>query len=184
MALRRWLEALPAELIRVRPVLSVNYAGTLMSTGEFQGVETLLQDAERLLDTTHDMGAAPDTPQAMVVVDEDEYRRLPSVIAMYRAAQALMLGDVSGTMTHARRALDLAAPDDHLGRGGPQALLGLAYWTSGDLDAAYRWYAEGTASLEKADHLSDVVGCAVTLADIRMAQGRLREAMSFFERGL
>ena len=32
MALRRWLEALPAELIRVRPVLSVNYAGTLMST--------------------------------------------------------------------------------------------------------------------------------------------------------
>ena len=39
---------------------------------------------------------------------------------------------------HARRALDLVGDDDHLGRGAASALLGLAYWTSGDLDAAYR----------------------------------------------
>jgi LuxR family maltose regulon positive regulatory protein len=182
--MRRWLEALPAELLRARPVLSVSLAGSLMSTGEVEGVEALLRDAERLLDSTDD-SAAPDTRQAaMVVVDEDEYRRLPSAIAMYRAGQALMLGDVTGTMTHARRALEIVAPDDHLGRGGPEALLGLAYWTSGDLGAAYRWYAAGTASLDKAGHLADVVGCAITLADIRIAQGRLRDAMSTYERGL
>jgi LuxR family maltose regulon positive regulatory protein len=123
--MRRWLEALPDELIRVRPVLSVSYAGTLMSTGELEDVEARLRDAERLLDTTPDMRAAPEAPPTlMVVVDEEEYRRLPPAIAMYRAAQALMVGDVAGTMTHARRALDLAAEDDHLGRGGPEALLG------------------------------------------------------------
>jgi LuxR family maltose regulon positive regulatory protein len=40
------------------------------------------------------------------------------------------------------------------------------------------------ASLEKAGYLSDVVGGAITLADLSIAQGRLREAMTTYERGL
>jgi len=40
------------------------------------------------------------------------------------------------------------------------------------------------ASLEKAGHLSDVIGCSIALADIRLVQGRLREAMSIYARGL
>ena len=38
--LRGWLEALPGELVRVRPVLSVGFAGALLSGGELEGVET------------------------------------------------------------------------------------------------------------------------------------------------
>ena len=48
--LRRWLEALPDELFRVRPVLSVGFVGALMSTGDVRGVEPRLRDAERWLD--------------------------------------------------------------------------------------------------------------------------------------
>jgi len=183
--MRRWLEALPDELIQVRPVLSVGYAGALMVRGELEGVEARLRDAERWLDTMTGIREGPRAPSAeMVVVDEEGFRGLPSAIAMYRAGQALVLGDVAGSMTHARRALDLVGDDDHLGRGGPAALLGLAYWTGGDLNAAHRWYADGMASLEKAGHLSDVIGGAIVLAEIRIAQGRLREAMSTYERGL
>jgi LuxR family maltose regulon positive regulatory protein len=120
----------------------------------------------------------------MIVADEKEFRSLPSAIAMYRAGQALVLGDVTGTMTQARRALELVGEDDHLGRGSPAALLGLACWTSGDLDAALGWYVDAMASLEKAGHLSDVIGCSIAVADIRLVQGRLREAMSTYERGL
>ena len=40
------------------------------------------------------------------------------------------------------------------------------------------------ASLQRAGHVADAVGCAIALADIRIAQGRLREAMSTYERGL
>jgi len=182
---RLWLEALPDELIQVRPVLSVGYAAALMVRGEIEGVEARLRDAERWLDTTTGIAHGPQTaPPEMVVVDDEEYRRLPGTIAIYRAGQALLIGDVTGTMKHARRALDLVGEDNHLGRGSPAALLGLAYWTSGDLDAAHRWYSDATASLEKAGHLSDVIGCAIALADIRLAQGRLREAMSTYERGL
>jgi LuxR family maltose regulon positive regulatory protein len=120
----------------------------------------------------------------MVVVDEEGFRRLPTAIAMYRAGQALAHGDVAGTMAHARRALDLAGDDDHLGRGGPAALLGLAYWTSGDLESGCRWYAGAMASLEQAGHHSDVIGCALALADMRIAQGRLRDARAVYDRAL
>jgi LuxR family maltose regulon positive regulatory protein len=87
-------------------------------------------------------------------------------------------------MTYARRVLDLVPEDDHLRRGSAAGFLGLAYWTSGDLEAAYRSYAECMARVQKAGHRSDAIGCAIALADIRMAQGRLREAMRTYERGL
>src|SRR3954447_10648332 len=183
MTVRRWLEALPAELFQVRPVLSIGYVGALMSTNDFAGAEARLRDAERWLDGTTAPGPG-DPSRSMVIVDDEAFGRLPVEIAMYRAGQALVLGDVAGTMAHARRALDLVAADDHLGRGGPAALLGLAYWTTGDLEAAHHWYADGMAALERAGHRSDVVGGAITLADIRIAQGRLGQALSTYERGL
>ena len=183
--LRGWLEALPEEVIRVRPVLSVAYVGALMVSGDLEGVEARLRDAERWLATPSDIGEEPQAPSAgMVVVDEEAFRDLPGAIAIYRAGQARILGDVAGTMAHARRALELVGEEDHFGRGAAAAFLGLAYWTGGDLDAAQRWYADGMASLEKAGYLSDVLGGAITLADIRITQGRLREAMSTYERGL
>jgi LuxR family maltose regulon positive regulatory protein len=182
---RRWLEALPDELIRVRPVLSVGYAGALLVSGQLEGVEARLRDAERWLDTTEDAQDGPEARStAMVVVDKEEFRRLPGAIAIYRAAQALALGDVAGTVTHARRALDLVAEDDHLGRGAAAGFLGLTYWRSGKLEAAHRSWADAMASLQTAGHVSDAIGSAIALADIEIAQGRLREAMSTYERGL
>jgi LuxR family maltose regulon positive regulatory protein len=120
----------------------------------------------------------------MVVVDQVAFRDIPGAIAVYRAGQARVLGDVAGTMTHARRALELVGEGDHVGRGAAAALLGLAHWTTGDLEAAHRWYTDGMASLRKAGYLSDLMGCAIVLADIRMAQGRLREAMSTYQQAL
>src|SRR6266487_6826970 len=180
-----WLKALPDELVHCRPVLSAGYAWALLAGGELEGVEARLRDAERWLDTTADMSELASAPSAeMVIVDEEEFRRLPGTIAVYRAAQAQALGDVADTVKYARRALDLVPEDDHLPRGAAAALLGLAYWTSGDLEAAHRTYADGMASVQKAGHLSDAISGAIALAYIRIAQGRLREAMSTYERGL
>jgi LuxR family transcriptional regulator, maltose regulon positive regulatory protein len=181
---RRWLEGLPDDLIRVRPVLSVAYAGALLVSGQLEGVEARLRDAERWLDATANVREGQEAPPTGMVVDEEEFRRLPGAIAIYRAAQALALGDVARTVTHARRALDLVAEDDHLGRGAAAGFLGLTYWTSGELEAAHRSWADASASLQTAGHVSDAIGCAIALADIEMAQGRLGEAMRTYERGL
>ncbi len=181
-----WLQALPDQVVRTRPVLSVHYAGALLLSGKFEGVEARLLDAERWLDTKVDTNAsAALAPSAeMVVVDEVEFRGLLSTIAMYRAASALAVGDVANTMKYARRVLDLVPEDDHLRRGSAEGLLGLAYWTSGDLEVAYRLYADCMTRVQRVGHISDAIGCSIALADIRMAQGRLREAMSIYERAL
>ena len=180
-----WLKVLPDEVLRCRPVLSVAYAHVLLSNGEREGIEERLRDAERWLDTMADMPGRPDAPSAtMVVVDEEEFGHLPATIAIARAGLALTRGDVQGTMTYARRALDLAPKNAHLTRGSAAGLLGLASWTSGDLEAAHRSYADGIASLQKAGNISDSLGCAIAVADIQMVQGRLHEAMRTYERAL
>jgi LuxR family maltose regulon positive regulatory protein len=183
--MRRWFEALPKDIFEARPVLAMGYVGALMSTGELAGVEALLEIVERWLDTPPADHRQPnDRPAGMIVVDEAELPRLPGALVMYRAGLARLAGDVAGTMVHARRALEVVPEDDHLVRGAAASLLALAHWTNGDLDAAYRWYAEGMADLEKAGHLADRVSGAITLADLRIAQGRLHDAMRAYERGL
>ncbi len=183
-----WLKELPDQLLRRRPVLSVAYAAVLAFSGQFEDVETRLRDAERWLDpaAVHDGGpAAPSPPSSpMAVVDEDEFRRLPAAIAGYRAAQALAAGDVPATMTHARRALDLVDDDDHLWRAAPAGLLGLAHWRTGDLETAHEMYADCRANLHLAGHIADTFGCTIALADIRITQGRLRDATGTYERAL
>jgi LuxR family maltose regulon positive regulatory protein len=57
--LHDWLQALPDEVIRVRPVLTIGYVGGLMARGEVEGVEARLRDAERWLDATTTIGQAP-----------------------------------------------------------------------------------------------------------------------------
>ena len=184
-AVRGWLELLPDEVVRVRPVLSVGFAGTLLAGGEFEGVEGRLRDAERWLDTATGIGQGTQAPPAeMVVVDDEEFRRLPAEIELYRAALALARGDGPGTVRHARRALDLSPADDHLGRASAAALMGLASWASGDLEAGHSGYAECMAGLRRAGHIADTFGCAIALADIRRAQGRLGEAMRTYEQAL
>jgi LuxR family maltose regulon positive regulatory protein len=173
-----WLKALPDELFQNHPVLNVNYVGTLMQNGQFDGVESRLRDIEQWLATPEDIRIHP------VYVSEEEYQRLPAAVAMYHAAIALAQGDVVNAMKHARKVLELAREDNDFPRGAASSLLGLASWTSGDLETAFQMFAEGMAHLQKVGFISDVVGGSVTLADIRITQGRLHEAMSIYERGL
>jgi LuxR family maltose regulon positive regulatory protein len=180
-----WLELLPDEVVRVRPVLSVGYAGALLAGGEFEGVEARLRDAEGWLDGATGIRQGSPAPAAeMVVVDDAEFRRLPAEIELYRAAQALVRGDGPGTVRHARRALELSPADDHLGRASAAALMGLASWASGNLEAGHSGYAECMAGLRRAGHIADTFGCAIALADIRRTQGRLGEAMRTYEQAL
>jgi LuxR family transcriptional regulator, maltose regulon positive regulatory protein len=173
-----WLQALPDELLQYRPVLSVHYAGTLLQSGQLNGVEARLRDAERWLELPADMRERP------IFVDEEDFHRLPGSVAMYRAGLALVRGDVADTMKYARRTLELAPEADYFLRGAASALLGLASWTNGDLETAHRTFADGMAHLQRVGYISDAIGGSIALADIRITQGRLHEAMSIYERGL
>ncbi len=179
-----WVKALPDELVRARPVLSAGYGWTLLVAGEIKAGEVRLRDAERWLNAK-DMSERPEAPSAeMVVVDEEEFRSLPATIASARAFHALALGDVSGAEKYARRALDLIPEDAYFERAIPLGMLGLAYWTSGNLEAAHRLLAEGMANLRMNGNIDLSISGTSVLAYIRMAQGRLREAVSAYEQSL
>jgi LuxR family maltose regulon positive regulatory protein len=172
---RRWVGQLPADVIRNRPVLAVGFIGALMSSNAFDGVEQRLRDVEHLLD-------APADDQ--IVLDQAEFSRLPAAVQTYRAALALVHGDLPGTVQHASAALARAAEADHLTIAAASALLGLASWTNGDLDAAHEAYKAAAESLQRAGHVADVLGCSITIADIEMTQGRLGEAERTFQYAL
>ena len=173
-----WFQALPEELLRNRPVLNVHYVGTLLQNGQMEGVESRLRDVERWLD----MPAEP--RERPIFVDEEDFQSLPGSVAMYRAAIALARGDVANATKYAREVLERAREEDDFMRGAASSLLGLASWGGGDLEAAHRMFSSGMAHLQKIGFISDVIGGCVTLADIRITQGRLREAMGTYERGL
>ena len=135
--LRRWLEALPDELLRVRPVLSNAYAGSRLVRGEVEGVEERLRDAERWLGAT-DEAADGRTPSQRARWSSSTRRRSagcrarspctgpawPGSSAMWPAPWPMP----GGRSTSSARTT--TSP------GGAAALLALASWTSGDLEAA------------------------------------------------
>jgi LuxR family maltose regulon positive regulatory protein len=176
---RRWLDDIPPEVVRIRPVLAVGFIGALMSGGEFATVESRLDDVELLLEA-----AGGDPSVELVVVDAAELARLPGAIEMYRAALALIQGDPSATAVHAGRAIARAVEGDHVTVSAASALSGLASWGSGDLEAAHRGYSTAVDGLRRAGHFSDVLGCSITLADIRTTQGRLSDARRTYEDAL
>jgi LuxR family maltose regulon positive regulatory protein len=94
------------------------------------------------------------------------------------------LGDVAATAGYAGQVLDRIGAGDPLLRGAASGLLGLAHWASGNLEGAYRSFADGLERLREAGNIADAIGGAVGLVDIRLTQGQLREARQICERGL
>jgi LuxR family maltose regulon positive regulatory protein len=189
-----WAKALPDELVRARPVLSVGYALASLDGGELEAVDARLRDAERWLDKTAVVNQRPDerpeVPSAemsvagMVVVDEEQFRSLPASIATARARHALALGDMSGAVKYARQALDLLPEGNYYERGVLAALLGVAYWSGGDLEAAHRSFADFMTNMRMAGNILVAISGTFIPADIRMAQGRLQEAVRTYEQSL
>ena len=192
--LRNWVERLPAGILDVRPVLSNGYAGALMSTGEFAGVDRHLSSAERWLAAPTTEGAPAQARQpaaptehrrpAMVVADDEGFRRLPAAVAIHRAGLALATGDPAATIAHATIALGLLEEEHHLGHAAAAALIGLASWSGGDLASAGTAYQTSLGHMRRAEHLADVMGLSIALADIQVTKGSLREAKRTYEYAL
>ncbi|MFC5175242.1 LuxR C-terminal-related transcriptional regulator [Nocardioides taihuensis] len=171
-----WVEALPPDVTDRRPLLALGLAGGLMSSNRPEGVAQRLDEVDRMLHLPAD---------ELVVADREALAGVPATVRMYRAALALLGGDLAGTTRHATAAAELAAGrGDTLVAAGASALLGLAAWTRGDLAGALRDYRAAAAGLREIGHVADVLGCSIAVADLQVALGGLHDARATLEDAL
>ena len=161
---RRWLEALPPDVIRDHAQLSASYAWCLVLGGQTDGVAERLADAERALADGRDGG--PEMRPG-----------IPTQLAMLRSLLAGLEGDSATAIAQARRAGELvpagvpAQAAANL-RGTATVLLALAHVRAGELEAAARAYEEGLPDLRAGGNvmglgrgIADLAGIAITRGD-------------------
>jgi LuxR family transcriptional regulator, maltose regulon positive regulatory protein len=165
---RRWLErvkSLPAAAVATRPALNMGYAWALLNAGELEAAEVRLAGVEAALEPER----------------HDELAREAATARVY-LAQAR--GDGAATAEHARRALDMVPAGDHAAVATASALLALAQWAQGDLNAAHDTFAAALGSMRSADMHLDAIRGEFVLGDIRSTQGRLSDAARIYEGGI
>jgi len=82
--IRGWLDVIPYELVRMRPVLAVGLVGGLMVGAETEGVEQRLRDAERWLQP-----ATPDHPGSQALVLHSICAVIYAVLGGFQFSSAL-----------------------------------------------------------------------------------------------
>src|SRR3712207_3752527 len=138
MTLLGWLRKLPKEAMLRRPLLLVWYAAALMLVGRFDGVESLLREAES------EVGASGEGQgeELRPVPDEDDPQHVLATAAAVRSLQARLQGDPQGAIEHARWALALLPADNLDPRPFAALCLAEACRASDDLKAASAVFAE------------------------------------------
>ena len=158
---RAWLAALPSEVVRSRPRLSILYALACMEQNLFAAAEPALRDAE----TTY------------ISADESEQQILLGEIAAIRSTVAINLGKSAEAIEPAQRALQLLPRDDKrfLAIVG-QVMLNLADMCLDDASKAQTLYEEAIALNRAAGNLATTITAMSGLGGIYTQRGNLQEA--------
>ncbi len=164
-----WIDEIPEELVRDRPVLCTIHALALVFSNRPDAAETRLREAERCVREN------PTT---------DEARTILGRAAVIRAAIARFSGDLQRCVAMGRRALELLPETEAtaLERASAMTNAALAYQVSGDVTLANeRLLEEAIASFRASGALIPLLNCINHLARMRTLQGRLQAAAATHE---
>ena len=109
---------------------------------------------------------------------------MPGSIALARAYNAQVQGHVADTVKYAELAQQLIPEDDVYRRAQAVIMLEFTHWANGDLEAARRALDGWMNAMRQIGNVVFVIATAFGVADIQVAQGRLREALRTYEGSL
>jgi LuxR family transcriptional regulator, maltose regulon positive regulatory protein len=181
VTLQRWLAALPAELVRSRPRLSLAQARLALISGQLEAVEGPLEAAERRAAEAADEPYEPSVGRAASMM-----ANLPAAIALQRAGLAYLRGDADQMVASAKRALAELAEGEWMLESLTRWYLAEAEWLAGRLAQAEAAMASSLAGWRAA---SQRVPAAAALGYhglglVQRGQGHLEAALATYREAL
>ncbi len=180
--LRRWLSALPPELVRRRPRLHLARAYGAVMGFHLDTLEALLDAAGQALAAGGDEPyEAPAGPAASVLAN------VPAGIALLRAMLSRLRGDAARAADYNRQALAHLREDDWLMRSFVRWNQAVADWQDGRLGAAERGLAEVLAERRSAGEFFAgflAMRACYDLGEVQRAQGDLDAALATYRQAL
>lgn len=176
-----WLDMakqLPTDILDRSPVLAMGYGWALLDKGEIEACKGWLEKAL----TLHGLCQAEPRPQGVIIHDETQFDLLPATIAGAYAYIAAATGDVEGTFSHARYALEHTPEDQYTKRSVTEMLLGFAHWKSGDLREAEAVILRSFRDVDRSANPIIEFSFHMVLGELYIQQGDLGKAKALFER--
>ncbi len=128
---------------------------------KLESSETYLQNAERAL-----AGA----------LERDESKSLPGNIALIRANNAQIQGNLAETVKYAELSIQLIPEDDVYLRAEAAITLGFTHWATGNLEASLRAMHAWMEDMQRLGNQEFAIASAFAVADMQVILGRLGEA--------
>lgn len=180
----RWVAKLPSEFLLSKPKISIMNAHYLLSGGQHDAGEELLQTIEKFL-TLKDGNPIEDAPStAWIQLSEKERKKLTGRAAVIRSLHDAFKGDVPNTIQHAREALEDLPEEDLTFRNLASFALGDVYSFLGDMTASYQSRSEAVFMCEaKGDHYYSLIA-NLKLATTLREQGKLRSVLELCQQQL
>src|SRR2546427_4231042 len=184
--LRRWLEKLPAEVMRSRPRLCLAYAKTLFMVSSYTTMERWLQDAETALRGTSPALTNETAETGAVSLSEQHGRdNLLGEIASYRAIiTGYYLGEGHSTLAFCQEALAHLSEQNLLARAEVAYAQSLAFHSFGDIVAAVQCVREATTLAQAAGDISSTILYLSRTAYTLLLHGKLHEVVQLAEQAV
>jgi LuxR family maltose regulon positive regulatory protein len=165
-----WLSALPEALLCARPLLCTLSALALLLTNQLAAAEARIRDAERAV--------KPDTPA-------DQVRIIQGRAAVLRAITVRYTGDFARCVAFAQQALQVLPETETVARAVALLNAARAFQVDGDVTEVHERLAIAVvAPIRASGNLFGALAAFTNLAQLQMAQGRLRTAVASLREAL
>ncbi|HNB54638.1 MAG TPA: LuxR C-terminal-related transcriptional regulator, partial [Anaerolineales bacterium] len=156
-----WVKKLPPTVVGSRPWLCIQMGWAYSDVGEVEPSEASLQAAERAL---------------AGMQAQEAFKAIPGIIALIRAGNAQIEGDLAETVRYAKLSVQLAPEEDSLTRSQAAITLGFTQWAVGEVEASLQAMHTWMEDMQKLGNHLYVIASAFVVADMQIILGRLGEA--------